>query len=346
MNTSERLRDLAVRHGVYLERYTRQEAKELAAVLDASVREITEKIDKTGGKYTKRWLRSMLTDTRAILAETRKALESKLFNDARLLAEYEAERVAKDFEASIPLKIEVSTPDRAALLASIRDLPAAAGSTLGELFATWELGTTQAFVSQIRLGVAQGETVDQMVRRIRGSATGKRGVYDGGVLQASTRSATALVRTAVAHVNTVARQEFYDANADLIKGYQYTATLDARTCLVCAPLDGKVYAVDEFRPELPQHFNCRCLYVPVIKSWKELGLDIADAPEGTRASMNGQVPETLTYQQWLRQQPQSIQNDVLGKGRAAMFRAGTPLTDMRDRQGNVLTLTELRALDK
>jgi SPP1 gp7 family putative phage head morphogenesis protein len=346
VNATERLRDLAIRHGVYLERYTRSEAKELAAMLEQSISELTAKIEKTGGAYTKRWLRSIVADTKGVLAETRKALEAKLFDDARLLAEYEAERVRRDWEAAIPLKIEVATVSPDSLLSAIRDLPASAGSTLGDLFDKWELGTVQAFTAQVRLGVAQGETVGQMVRRIRGKATGRRGVYDGGVLQTSTRNATALVRTAVAHVNTLARERFYDANSDLIKGYQYTATLDARTCLECAPLDGRVYGAGEFRPALPQHFNCRCMYVPVVKSWKELGLDIEEAPEGTRASMNGQVPATLTYQQWLAQQSTAVQNDVLGKGRAELFRAGTPLADMRDRAGNVLTLAQLRDLDK
>lgn len=346
MNVIERLRDLAVRHGVYLERYTRQEAKELAAILETSVRELTEKIERTGGKYTKRWLQATVKDTKAILAETRKALESKLFSDAKELAAYESERVRRDFEASIPLSIEVATPSPASIMASIRELPAAGGAILSELMDKWETGTRQAFTAQIRLGVAQGETVDQMVRRIRGRVTGKRGVYDGGVLQTSTRGATAIVRTAVAHVNAIARQSFYDANSDLIKGYQYTATLDSRTCLVCAPLDGKVYGPDETRPEIPQHYNCRCLYVPVTKSWKEIGIDRAELPEGTRASMNGQVPETLKYKDWLKQQSKEVQDDVLGVGRAKLFRAGTPLADMRDRQGNVLSLEKLKELDK
>lgn len=190
MNATERLRDLAVRHGVYLERYTRQEARELEAVLEKSISELTTKIGKTGGAYTKRWLRSIVADTKSVLAETRKALEAKLFDDARLLAEYELERVRRDWESAMPLKIEVATVSPESLLSAIRELPAAAGSTLGELFAKWELGTTQAFVAQIRLGVAQDETVDQMVRRIRGSATGKRGVYEGGYsrLQRGTRT--------------------------------------------------------------------------------------------------------------------------------------------------------------
>lgn len=344
MKATERLRDMAVRHGVYLERYTRQEARELEAVLEKSIKELTDKIDATGGKYTKRWLKSMLDDTKAVLSETRKAMESKLFSDAKELADYELERVGKDFRYFLP--IEVASPNPSQLYASIKDLPAAAGSTLGDLFAKWELNTVQNVTSAIRLGIAQGETTDQIVRRIRGRATGKRGVYEGGILQTSTKGAQAITRTMVAHVNAQARKEFYNENADLLKGYQYTAALDARTCLVCAPLDGKVYGMDEPKPEVPQHYNCRCLYIPVLKSWEELGIDLEEAPAGTRASMNGQVPDTLTYKDWLKQQSKEVQDDVLGPGRAAMFRAGTPLTDMRDRQGNVLTLAQLKELDK
>jgi hypothetical protein len=59
---------------------------------------------------------------------------------------------------------------------------------------------------------------------------------------------------------------------------------------------------------------------PVLKSAKQLGLK--KIPEGTRASMNGQVPASTTYQQWLARQPIVVQEQVLGKARAQLFRDG------------------------
>jgi hypothetical protein len=38
--------------------------------------------------------------------------------------------------------------------------------------------------------------------------------------------------------------------------------------------------------------------------------------------MNGQVPASLTYPQWLKQQSASVQDDVLGATRGRLFRTG------------------------
>jgi len=84
--------------------------------------------------------------------------------------------------------------------------------------------------------------------------------------------------------------------------------------------------------------------VPVLKSFRELGLDIDEIPEGTRASMDGQVPESLSYSKWLKGQDEKIQNDVLGINRANMFRAGKALDGFID-QGRLVTLEGLRDLD-
>jgi SPP1 gp7 family putative phage head morphogenesis protein len=90
--------------------------------------------------------------------------------------------------------------------------------------------------------------------------------------------------------------------------------------------------------------NCRSTTVPVLKSWKELGLDLAEADEGTRASMNGQVPASETYQTWLKRQPTGFQDDVLGVQRASLFRQGKLTVDkFVDESGKVYTMEQLRA---
>lgn len=91
--------------------------------------------------------------------------------------------------------------------------------------------------------------------------------------------------------------------------------------------------------------NCRSTTVPVLKSWKQLGINLKEAPAGTRASMNGQVPAKLNYLQWLKSQSVSTQNEALGVGRAKMFRSGKLTIDkFRARSGKgLLTLAQLRA---
>jgi hypothetical protein len=88
--------------------------------------------------------------------------------------------------------------------------------------------------------------------------------------------------------------------------------------------------------------NCRSSSVPVVKSWKELGIDIDDATPSTRASLDGQVPAEQTYGEWIKKQSAARQDQVLGPTRGALLRNGGVAVDMfyTDR-GRFLTLKEL-----
>lgn len=108
--------------------------------------------------------------------------------------------------------------------------------------------------------------------------------------------------------------------------------------------DGQVLKMGK-GPRPPEHTGCRCTTIPIIKSWQELGIDLEEMPESTRASMNGQVPESLRYGDWLRKQGAGFQDEVLGKGRAELFRGGLPIDRFTDRAGNELTLKQLRAAE-
>ena len=84
--------------------------------------------------------------------------------------------------------------------------------------------------------------------------------------------------------------------------------------------------------------------VPVLKSWQELGLgDMPQIPVGTRASMDGYVPADITMESWLAGKSQAMQDAMLGKGRAELWRSGKiTLTDLVDQRGRPLSLHDLR----
>ena len=66
-------------------------------------------------------------------------------------------------------------------------------------------------------------------------------------------------------------------------------------------------------------------------------------PEGMRASKDGPVPASTDYEGWLKGQPIGVQNDVLGKARASLFRDGkVNLRDLVRQDTSVLTLDELQ----
>ena len=112
----------------------------------------------------------------------------------------------------------------------------------------------------------------------------------------------------------------------------------------CKARDGKVYPVDS-GPRPPAHPNCRSSTSYVLKSWKELGIDLKEFPEGTRASMDGQVPANVTYNEWLKGKDSTFQDKVLGPTRAKLFREGMPVDRFVNKAGDRLTLDKLRERD-
>lgn len=229
---------------------------------------------------------------------------------------------------------------------------------------------------QIQAGMVAGDTSAVIARRIVGTARLRGG---DGVTEITRRAAMSLTRTAVNHVATVARNEFFEENSDLFDEEQFVATLDSRTTLVCASNDGKRFPIGR-GPMPPLHWQCRSVRVPVLdgqvlsarpaKAITEQQImreynaangtsarDRKSLPRGHKGSydkfrrqrireMTGQVPGTTTYDQFLRSQPASFQNDVLGITKAKLFREGNLTLDrFVARDGSELSLSQLARTD-
>ncbi len=193
---------------------------------------------------------------------------------------------------------------------------------------------------ELKIGVSLGETTPMLAQRI------------AQVLQKNKRDATAIALTGAGAIVSEIRQAFFEANDDVIKCYKYQATLDTRTSALCRAYDGLTWDKDykpighnfPFRkPRVNTHFNCRSTIIPVTKSWDELGAEGMDEASGrTRSSMNGYVPQDMTFNDWLKtQSPETIEK-TLGKGRAELFMQGKiTMRDLITQQGRVLDLGEL-----
>ena len=189
---------------------------------------------------------------------------------------------------------------------------------LGQSLGRWGQRAADYLVDELArelaVGIVRGDDMRAMIART------------ADVFGVSRRRATETARTAVMTVSNEAHSRLYEANQDIVAGVVYTATFDRRTCPVCAGYHGGEYRFADgsyaSRPRTPVHMQCRCLYVPITKSWRELGLNIDDVPVGTRASMNGQVPGAMNFGQWLKTQPRSVADDVLGRTRADLFLKG------------------------
>lgn len=206
---------------------------------------------------------------------------------------------------------------------------------------------------ELTQSIIQGEDMARASRRLFGlgeklgidSVLGKRLVSQPAII----------ARTEIMRVSNETSRRVYEANADIIKGLQFVATLDNRTCRVCGSRDGMVYPLDKEIPwdvKPPLHSYCRCVMVPITKSWAELeeeagirrSIPLEEVPAGTRASFSGQVPDTMTYDEWLRQQEKedsAFVHDILGPKFHGMWNAGKMEFREMVKGNRILTLEEL-----
>lgn len=342
MTVNDDLLDLAVRHQVGLQRYSTATVRKLIALLNRVDADIVAQIQRydpeaVAGAWSAKRLEKLLEAIRIVNRDAYNRLTKEMTSDLKALAGYEGVYQVNSLKSALPVAVDIVSPSAEQLYAAVNSRPFQ-GRVLKDWGRDMEAGAFAKVRDAIRQGFVEGQTTDQIIRRLRGTRANR---YRDGILEINRRSAESVVRTAINHTANTARQELYKANADLIGSWRFVATLDARTTVGCAALDGRTFPIGA-GPMPPRHYNCRSSSVPVTKSWRELGFDIDDLPAGTRASMNGQVPGDMSYEQWLKKQPVAVQDDVLGKTKADLFRkGGLPLDRFVD-DGRTLTLDELR----
>lgn len=345
-SVNDNLADAQIMHMVRVEYLKNGIVKRMINLLsksDAELRaKLTEAADNlTGTEFSLSRIESQLSSIYLLNSQLYAAMNDGLQYELEGFAEYEATWQQSTFDKELPTGISFERINTTQVYAAAVARPFS-GRLLGEWMADIEDDAAKKIRDAVRLGVIQGETTDQIVRRIRGT---RANAYQDGLIAINRRNATAIVRTAVAHTQDVARDAVYQANSDLIKGEVWNATLDTRVCPACAELDGKIFELGK-GPRPPIHLNDRCVRLTVLKSWRELGFDIDDLPPSTRASMDGQVPGDLTFGNWLKRQSAERQDEVLGKERGRIFRdTGAPLDKFINREGKFYTLDELKKLE-
>lgn len=136
-------------------------------------------------------------------------------------------------------------------------------------------GVKDKLLSALRESGVLGEGTADAVARVMRVAS------DAG-FQITQRDAISLTRTFIQTANVNAQEAVYAANESLFRGYKRVETLDTRCCIQCALSDGAEYGLDEERPRLPAHPNCRGLWLPLCKSWRDFGFDVDDLEEVAR----------------------------------------------------------------
>lgn len=353
------IRDMVIQHQHYLERYKTAEVRAIRRLLneaDTQLRTLLSNTEMT--QWNRRRYQALLDSVHQIEAGTAARLESSITSSAKALGQVEAQALGKIVDAAAgdllaQSAFSFNVPGVNTIWAAANANPLLLNENVAVLLQNY-IGSISrsrllALDRSLRYSFAMGESMDEARRRIFGTAT-RRGAID-----MSRRTAEAVTRTSMNHLSSVARHQTYHQNQDVINGYQWVSTLDRRTSDICQDRDGNVwYFTDaeittgaillpgEVYP--PAHVSCRSSTCPIVKSWRALGIDRDKFPESTRASMNGQVPESTTYYQWLERQPAAVQREVLGATRYHMYsQQGVSFKSFHATDGRVMTLDQLGA---
>lgn len=353
LTANEKLVDMFMERAIdllRLEAGTRDKVLVFLAELERELVGLVAKIDPTGAPDAarqKKRLADLLAEVQGTIRGTYRDASTLLAREIREIIDAEATWTGNAINTATRASFVDAGLTRGFLQTLVSDV-LIQGAASKDWWGRQAGGLADKFADQMRAGMALGEANGKLIERVRGK-TGQP-----GIMNLARSSAERLVRASVQAAANTAREATYDENADLISALEWSATLDTRTSPWCIVRDGLKYTPKEHRPmghtvpwlEGPGkiHWGCRSTSVPVLKSWRDLGIDEDEIPETTRASMDGQVPAAMTFEQWLKKQSVQRQDTVLGTGKADLWRRGKiTFRDLLDQNGRPLTTEELRA---
>jgi SPP1 gp7 family putative phage head morphogenesis protein len=321
--------DVYVRHQIGLQRLAtdtvRKIAKHLATVqadIAAQVAKDLTRMPQRGAvlsaKHADR-LKGLESGIADALAEAHSVLRNDLQGDLFEAALYETDWMARFYEDGIGIRTTLERPSAALLRSVVLSRPFQ-GAVLRDWTAKMQRSQLDRIKQQIRIGITEGESIDEIVTRLRGTGALK---FRDGQFARDRRGAEALVRTAVNHTVNRAHEALIEPHKRDFPSYVWSSVLDGRTTKICQARAGQVYKTGD-GPLPPAHWNCRSS-VRYVSRWEE-------KPEDGPA-----------YDEWLGRQSAAAQDDILGKTGGRLFRdGGLSVRQFTDRAGTALTLEELR----
>ncbi len=357
MNQQVSMLDALTQHQAYLQRVSTQAVNEVLKPFNSNsnrmlseLRDLLDELSESeksalaGGQYTTpalREIRDLISDWFTALNST---LPEVFAASAVALAVYEAQYIYKLMDET------VQDVDGEKLLKAAKKTPFAGGNLLDQMFSKISVDTRARVEYTIRDGIAQGQTNQQIIQRIKGR---KAVDYQDGILNQSRQSIDAIVRTARSHISNTSYSEMWKALG--FEHVRFVSTLDGRTSKICMLHSDEVYLIDSVHPRPPLHPNCRSILVGVDADGKLLGKrpfvsdsrPVRDIPKTEREGKIGQVSANTTFKSWFAQQDEEFKREWLGKSKYKLYaEGGYSLDRFVDPIGREYTLKELELMDK
>lgn len=343
------LQDAILRHALELQRLSAHEEAEalrIMAELEAELRMLLASQDLT--EAGKREVEALIRDAHRVVDARYTTIAGQL--DTRALVLIVAEKTVDVLDQAFPR----ATMPSAETLASLSRDVLIDGAPASAWWARQSEDTAFRFAREVRAGVLDGATNEQIVARIVGRGD------EPGILGVARRNVRSLVHSSVMTAANRARLETYRKNGRHVAGVRVLETLDSHTCMTCMAYDGTSWdwdgnPLDQFTKDsglefaLPlYHFGCRGTISAVPKSLNALlgvtGIDEKIAATATRASKDGPT-KARNFAEFLKRQSPEFVEQTLGARRAELYLSGKlTLTDLVSGSGRPLTLTELQAL--
>lgn len=313
--------------------------KTIVKLLQNLEKELTAKLQKGVTEWSKARIIEQLNEAKVVIHQYYGDIENVSNDVTDNVSKAAAKATASSLSVAVGGQVPIKVVPPADYLKTLASNTIVQGAVQKEWWSSQAKDTASGFQTAVRQGLVAAETTPQIVKRVR------------GVMDISKRSAKTLVHTSVQSVANTAREKIFEDNGDVMSGKEWSAALDRRTCPTCGVRDGKRWTIDN-KPINhgipytipPQHFQCRCSMIPVLKTWKELGINMDELPDSTRASMDGQVTDK-TFEDWLKRKTEknpNFANDLLGKGRAQLWKDGKITFDQMISGGKELTLGDLQ----
>lgn len=339
--TEQALADAILQHTLQILRLSAGEADRVDGILVELARELRDLIQQADlTDATRRDIEALIKSAEDSISVG--YLRAKASTDTYELAVIVAEKAQEIVQDVIPADVRI--PTDTALMQLGKDV-IVDGAPASAWWARQGEDLAFRFAAQVRQGIVNGETQEQIVGRI----VGRRG--EPGIMDVARRNARSLVHSSVMTAANQARLATFRKNGRFIKGVRWLATLDGHTCPRCAALDGQAWNLDgEKLPGTkvaflapPIHFGDRCVLTPIPKTFADIGLNVREPTAGQRASSNGPVHGATTFNDFLRRQSPEFIDRTLGKERARLFMEGKiTVRDLISGTGRELSLSELR----
>lgn len=301
---SKKTYDNHIKHNIYVRGQVTRITNAMLEILKKSESDIADKITEDAFRGVRK-LNSVINGVYEEVDRLYSDLTTKLEKELGSISEYQAGWMLAALSADANIRVDTST-----LLSQVLSDPFD-GKLLKEWVAEQSDSLKKKIRNEIRQGVIEGKSINQIVQAVR--------TAEQGAMKINKRQTEAMVRTAVNH--TLSTADNYVYNKAKVVRYQFVSILDSRTTLICAANDGKIFEIGEKGAKRPPlHIGCRSFTIPVMDD-----SDVVDE----------------SYEEWLSRQKESTQRKVLGDARYKLWKAGEPLGKFVDNNEHVIPLSDL-----